>query len=369
LQQPGGGKWHQQLNIWEKVVKKFGIDSNRCEEFKYLLYMNIDDYYVKNYVKFQLGVGEVDFKHRLSRHVRFWVEIGTPDWLLRLIELGVEIPFENRPPRMILQNSRKVLEPQTVPIIRNIIREYLGSGFVKKVDNVPYCVLPLQVKVTSDKTALIYDMSPLNEYVEKSKFKLESWEEMLDYSRTAQWAIKFDLKKFYHEIDIHPDFQKYFGFMYQMEDGQLPDMFVWSTMPYGYTRAPFIARQLMKPLVNKWRKVGAKIVVFYDDGMVVSSDQEELRKLSVLIQCDLINAGLIPGVGKCIWDPMKVVDWNGLRFDFLKRGISILPRRIDAMLTHAQELLGSWPGVSFRQVSKLVGQLMSMHPVLGGLNS
>jgi hypothetical protein len=41
-------------------------------------------------------------------------------------------------------------------------------------------------------------------------------------------------------------------------------------MPYGYTRAPYIAKSLMKPLVARWRKLGCKIVVFYDDGMAVA---------------------------------------------------------------------------------------------------
>jgi hypothetical protein len=91
-------------------------------------------------------------------------------------------------------------------------------------------------------------MSPLNEYVEKSKYKIESWEEMLDYAIDSDYAIKFDLK-LYHELSINQCFKKYFGFMYQLEDKQDPEMFVWATMPYSYTRAPFIAKELIKPLV------------------------------------------------------------------------------------------------------------------------
>jgi hypothetical protein len=96
-----------------------------------------------------------------------------------------------------------------------------------------------------------------------------------------------------------------------MEDGKEPEMFVWSTMPYGYTRAPFIAKELIKPLVAKWRRLDAKIVVFYDDGMAVSDNYEYLKRLSLQINCDLLRAGLVPGICKCIWDPIVKVDWNG----------------------------------------------------------
>jgi hypothetical protein len=101
-------------------------------------------------------------------------------------------------------------------------------------------------------------MSILNEYVEKNKFKLEGWEEMFNYASSSQFAVKFDLKKFYHEIDICESHKKYFGFMYQMVEGGPHEYFVWATMPYGYTRAPFIAKSLMKPLVSRWRKWDAK---------------------------------------------------------------------------------------------------------------
>ncbi len=63
--------------------------------------------------------------------------------------------------------------------------------------------MTLQVKDTSGKLALSYDMSILNGYVEKNKFKMGSWEEIFNYSIDVNFAIKFDLKKFHHEIDIN----------------------------------------------------------------------------------------------------------------------------------------------------------------------
>jgi Reverse transcriptase (RNA-dependent DNA polymerase)/RNase H-like domain found in reverse transcriptase len=268
---------------------------------------------------------------------------------------------------MLLQNNKTVLEPEMIPVVRNILLEYLEAGFIKIVDEVPYCVLPLQVKVTGNKTAIIYDMSPLNVFVEKSKFKLEGWEEMLTYCLDANFSIKFDLKKFYHEIDLHVDDQKYFGFMYVMNDNEKPKTFVWRTMPYGYTRAPFIARSLMKPLIANWRRQKVKIIVFYDDGMAVHSSYEELKSMSNIIHSDLVKSGLIPGVGKCIWEPVQCVDWNGLRFDFVKRGISILPHRIEKTLENAKDILAHWPNITFRKLASFEGQIISMHAVFEGL--
>jgi hypothetical protein len=111
----------------------------------------------------------------------------------------------------------------------------------------------------------------------------------------------------------------------------------------------------------------AKIVVFYDDGMVVSNDFEYLKRLSKQINCDLLRAGLVPGIGKCLWDPVTFVDWNGLTFDFEKRELKIMERRIQKTISSAVELRASWPYVSYRTVARFVGRIMSMHPVFIGL--
>ena len=226
-------------------------------------------------------------------------------------------------------------------------------------------ILPLQVSQhSSGKKCIIHDEGPLNEYVAKSKFKLESWEEMFKYSLNAQYGIQFDLKKFYHEIDIAENHENYFGFMYPMADGQSPTYFVWSVLPYGYTRAPFIARNLLKPLISKWRSLGINIVVFYDDGLAVSSDKRFLKKASLQIQCDLLKFGLLPGIEKCFWDPAQNLDWNGIQWNFKLHGISILERRIIKCVDQIDYLIDRWPKVTFRDVSRLLGKITSMQPVL-----
>jgi hypothetical protein len=189
---------------------------------------------------------------------------------------------------------------------------------------------------------------------------------MFEYSREAVCGIKFDLKKFYHEIDIHEDHQQFFGFMYPMSDGGGPTYFVWKTLPYGYTRAPFIAREIMKPLIKRWRSLGALVVVFYDDGMLVSKDPVHLKKMAIEVQCDLLNAGLVPGVQKCVWRPTEVIDWNGLRFDFASGGISILEKRIVSALEQLKQLTSHWPSVTYREIAKCVGRLGSMYPIFWG---
>jgi hypothetical protein len=364
LQHAAGPGWQRQRSNWDQVAKKFNITADRYSEFKYLCYLDINDEFVENYVQFHLGHSEPVFTGRLKSSLQFWIELGAPQWLLEYIDQGITIPFDTVPPRLFCKNNVTVTTPDSMSVVHKIIKEYIDFGFVKVVDYIPYCVLPLQLKVTPDKSALIYDMSKLNEYVQQSKFKLESWPEMFDYAKSAEYAVKFDLKKFYHQIQIRSDFQKYFGFRYTMPDGK-DTFFVWKTMPYGYTRAPFIAKQLMKPLIDNWRKLGALVVVFYDDGLAVAKSHEFLSQLSLQMQCDLLRAGLVPGANKCIWNPVKLIDWNGLQFDFGSKGIRIKNDRIVKFKNSARLLMEKWPKTTYREVAQCVGRVNSMYPVLG----
>ena len=144
---------------------------------------------------------------------------------------------------MVLPNNKSATSSNNVQWIRDTLNEYLRFGFIKKVATPPKLILPLQISLhSSGKKCSIHDESPLKDYVSKGKFKQEGWEDIFNYSTTAKFGIQFDLKKFYHEIDINEDFEDYFGFMYPMADGEDSTYFVWISLPYGYTRAPYIAK-------------------------------------------------------------------------------------------------------------------------------
>jgi hypothetical protein len=190
---------------------------------------------------------------------------------------------------------------------------------------------------------------------------------MLDYCIDANFAIKFDLKKYYYQIKLDETECQYYGFAYSMVDNEPVQYFIWKSLPYGYTRAPFIARELMKPLIAKWRRLGGRVIVFYDDGMAVHKNNETLTALAVQMQCDLLNAGMIPGIEKCAWLPVQVIDWNGLHFDFRSKTLSILDRRIEKLKNIIDDMLSKFPTVSYRQVAKVVGSIVSMSSVFEGL--
>ena len=359
-------KWTRPLNSWNKVSTKFGLEKSRYEDFKFLMYLDIEDPYIQNYVNYTIGIERPKIVGRLKAHLHFWKEIHAPDEILNIIEKGFEIPFISKPPPIYLPNNKSALERKHRPWIMETLREFLDYGFISKVETVPYCVLPLQIAVHPTKLSLIHDESILNDYVIKNRFKLEAWEPMFYNSLDAKYGIQFDLKKLYFHIPIHPDFKKYFGFSFKMNENESVTYFIFNTMPYGYTRAPLIARNLIKPLVKRWRKMNMQISVFFDDGFAVGSDRKKLKNDSIQILCDLLRAGLIPGLEKCYWEPQKRLKWIGLLWDFEFHGISITERRIEKLMEKLKFTLNKWPHVTYREISSINGTINSMYPVFDG---
>jgi hypothetical protein len=78
----------EQLNTREAVVRKFGLDESRYDDFSYLCYLEIENVYVQNYVEFQLGKADPVIKGRISANEKLWKELGTPEWLLELLTSG-----------------------------------------------------------------------------------------------------------------------------------------------------------------------------------------------------------------------------------------------------------------------------------------
>ena len=362
-----GDKWQRTINTWEQIKDKFRIPDSRYEEFEFLKYLDLNDPFIENYLFYNLGKCEPIIKGRIKCHYENWKLLNPPKWLLSTIENGVRVPFKTEPPIILLPNNKSACSPENVKWIRETLLEYLKFGFVKMVSYPPKVISPLQVSThSSGKRSLIHDESYLNEFIHKQKFRLENWSEMLEYSIDANYSIQFDMKKFYYELCINEEYQTYFGFMFPMKSGEESTYFVWTVVPYGYTRAPYIAKSLIKPLISKWRELGILVVVFYDDGMAVSDDKEFMKKASLQIQCDLLRCGLLPGIEKCIWKPSQLIDWIGLRWNFNLHTFSIMPHRISKIKINIEKLIYDWPQATFREVARIVGQIISMSPVFEG---
>ena len=97
--------------------------------------------------------------------------------------------------------------------VEEAVAELVESGAVKEVPFKPFVTNPLSVASNkSGKLRLFLDLSVLNKYVRKDRFKFEDWKVAIQYFTKDCSVYKFDLKSGYHHIDICPQPDTFFGF-------------------------------------------------------------------------------------------------------------------------------------------------------------
>lgn len=127
-------RWQRQLNTWDKVKTRFDLEDSRYVEFEYLMFLDIEDKFVQNYVRYQQGLENPIFKNRLSEHYKFWDSLDTPEWLQDLIRFGLKIPFEKEPEPMFFTNNASAVSNENKYWLRQTITEYENYGFVRRVN-------------------------------------------------------------------------------------------------------------------------------------------------------------------------------------------------------------------------------------------
>ena len=59
----------------------------------------------------------------------------------------------------------------------------------------------------SGKERLVLDLRHVNKFVDKQKVKFQGVKEAMVYTNYSKYAIQFDLKSNYHDLEIHPEHQ------------------------------------------------------------------------------------------------------------------------------------------------------------------
>lgn len=120
----------------------------------------------------------------------------------------------NSPPSMNLMNNNSAFINHS--FVDEAVAELVESGAVKEVPFIPFVTNPLSVASNkSGKLRLILDLSVLNKYVRKDRFKFEDWKVAIQYFTKNCSVFKFDLKSGYHHIDICPQQHTFLGFSWK----------------------------------------------------------------------------------------------------------------------------------------------------------
>lgn len=299
-------------------------------------------------------------KGSLSKHITFWENIGCSEFVLNTLKEGYIIPFVKTPPRMFSKNNRSASINDK--FVDDAVAELVNTGAVKNIPFKPFVVSPLSVASNrSGKHRLILDLSMLNKYIRKDRFKFEDWKVAIQYFEKGNYLVKFDLKSGYHHIDVCPQQHTFLGFEWRGK------YYTYTVLPFGLSTAPFIFSKCLREMVKYWRKNSIKIVLYLDDGLGMSSDLENCKYVSKFVRDSLISAGFLINEGKSIFTPVQELEWLGIIWNSKQYSLHIPERRLEDLYLSLKDVLKDIFCTTARKLAQCTGKIISLSPVVGNV--
>ena len=204
----------------------------------------------------------------------------------------------------------------------------------------------------------IIDLSPLNKFVLKSKFKMDTAQTALASVRRGDWFLTFDLRDAYLQVPIHPRSRKYLRFVHQNR------VFEFRVLCFGLSTAPQVFTRVMAPVAAYLHQRSVRMVRYLDDWLILAnSRQESIRaREEVFAICKHLNIRI--NLEKSTLEPVQVTTYLGMEIDSIKFKASPSTKRIETFLSIVEEFLSceSHPAQSWRVLLGHMASLLHLIP-------
>lgn len=320
-------------------------------------------------VMFDEEVGiELKVRDTLRSHLAFWESTGASSFALSVIKHGYKPRFCTPPKDYEEANNSSYKRNREWANVA--VQKLYSAGLVKKVKREEIvCCNPLTVASNAaGKLRLCIDLSRhLNEVTDAPKFRIESTREALQTVKRNDWAFSFDLKSAYHQINLHEDCVKFFGFKIEGEDG-LVEYFCYVVMPFGLNDASRVLTKVLKSPLGRWRDMGIRCFIHIDDGFGICPSKRQCLVASEKVRSDLISYGLLISENKCSWGARQSILWTGFVWDFKSFKLWVGDDKLVRAEKQIKLLLENRDcAVPAKQVASLTGLLGSFALAMGAI--
>ena len=293
---------------------------------------------------------------RLSHFLPQWRKLCSDTHVVSVIDRGVRLDFKDEPPP-ITRSSLAVGADH--PDLLNEVKEMLEKGAVVPVpsDSLGFRSRLFLVRKRNGDWRPVINLRPLNLFLRKEKFKMETQRSIRASLKKGEWAVSIDLKDAYFHIPIAKEAQKYLLF----QVGGQTYKFV--ALPFGLSSAPREFTRVVTVVAHLAHGLSIRLHIYLDDWLIRAESPSGCRAHRDLI-LDLVRSlGFVINLDKSMLDPTQHFTFLGESFD-LERG---LVRPSQTNMDKIQEEVNYFANASrvrARQFLRLLGLLNSVADVI-----
>ena len=256
---------------------------------------------------------------RLRLFLDNWQKITSDQWVISTIKDGYKLEFLNIPAFSGIRPTVVPLKDQTH--ISQEIDTLLQKDAIEKVDAVNalggfYSTFFLVPK-KNGKLRPVINLRPLNKYLAKKHFKMDTLSKVINLVRPQDWAITIDLTDAYLHIPIFQKHRKFLRFCF------LGQCYQWKVMCFGPTSAPRVFTKLVSVVAAYLRTCNVRLAVYLDDWLGLNQKRMALLQDRKLCLNLLVSLGFMINLEKSNLEPSQKLVYIGALFN-LKQGL-ILP--------------------------------------------
>lgn len=268
----------------------------------------------------QLAQDQTQVGCHVQNFVDKWKQVTSDPWVLKIVEEGLRLKFVSKPPKSGVRTTN-LLNIVHMSNILEEVKKLLGKGAIELVppgqEGQGFYSTFFIVPKKDGGLRPILNLKPLNVYMEKSHFKMETLRSIIQALHVGEWGSTLDLRDAYLQIPMFPPHRKYLRFCVQGVHYQF------RAMPFGITVAPRVFTKLMAAVGGHLRSQQIHIFMYLDDWLVKNQIRELLlHQLNQTIQL-LVDLGLIINLDKCHLVPSQIITYLGAVFN-LNKGL-VLP--------------------------------------------
>ena len=289
---------------------------------------------------------------RLTLHYHNWVCITQNSFILNIIKYGLKLNFSSPPPMLSL--SPFPFSPSQALAISNEVSTLLSKTAIAVIDPDPdQCVnqiFPVPKKDSGD-YRVILNLKILNEYIHKSKFKLEGYSIIINMICRGDFMCSIDMRDAFLMVSMFPDFFRFLCFIWEGV------RYCYTCMPFGLTSAPRIFTKIMKCVLVFLRSRGLRVTAFFDD-LIIFAESASLLLEHLHFACLILKSlGFLINETKSSFVPCQRMLHLGFIWDSLSFTLSVPSEKVaDLKLLCNTALAGP---VSLRFLQRILGTVES----------
>ena len=303
---------------------------------------------------------------RLTGFSNVWRKLNAAPELVQLVKNGYRIQFVGGgSPKLSQPDPRKEtkLPPGQMEVAKAEVTDLVRKGALRVLSRQEAKRKPgfyskiFCVPKDSGGMRPVINLKPLNKFVVKQTFKMETLKKVRSALRPDMWATTLDLSDAYYHVSIHKRSRRYLRFILEGK------IYEFKALPMGLCSSPRIFTRLTKFVSGFCRRYKIVLIMYLDDLLILGESLEDCKAKTQFVENLLIKLGFLINRKKSVLEPNQEVTYLGCKWNLRTWTVALKESRESKLRLGAKELRTE-DLVTCRKVASFLGKAISAHKVV-----